>query len=252
MEIGKKIHRIKSCPSTNDLAKELAKKGAQQGEVVVCDEQTRGKGTKGRIWHSVSGKGLCFSVLLFPSRSDLSLLPLAASVAVKDAVFQSLGILIELKWPNDLVYKGRKIGGILCESCFSGKKLNHSIVGIGINVKQSEDDFPADLQKNAGSLEMIIQKDIDKDQLLQSVCCELGKWYQRFLKNKDDHILKQYLEACPYHINDLLNANARGKPVTGLFKGLDKEGKMILEVKGKEKRFLSGELNIRDIKRGDK
>jgi len=251
MEIGFKIHRIKSCFSTNDLAKELAeKKTVEQGEVVVCDEQTKGRGTQGRKWYSVPDKGFYFSVILFPLRSDLSLLPLTASLAIREAVFRNLNILIHLKWPNDLVYKGIKLGGILCESSFSGLKLNYSIIGIGINVKHKEDDFPDELKRNAVSLEMICKRNIDKGKFLSDLFVHLEKWYQIFLRNEDDKILNEYMDACTYHLGDSLKAVARGKPVSGLFQGLDKQGRIILDINGQEEQFLSGEIRITE-KSGD-
>ncbi|MCD6516792.1 MAG: biotin--[acetyl-CoA-carboxylase] ligase [Candidatus Aminicenantes bacterium] len=244
MKIGEKIHRVQTCPSTNDLAKELAERGAEQGEVVVCEEQTKGKGTKGRTWHSLPGKGLYFSVLLFPSRSDISLLPLAASLAVREGILEELNIMISLRWPNDLICDGLKIGGILCESSFSGKRLNYSIIGIGINVKHKKNDFPSEIKRTAGSLEMICKKSIDKDRLLLSVCFYMEKWYRLFLNIEDQILMNKYLEASYYHIGNELKAEAKGTPVSGLFKGLDREGKVILEINGREERFLSGEIRI--------
>ncbi len=246
MKIGKKIHKVQTCSSSNDLAKKLAESGAEQGEVVVCEEQTKGKGTKGRTWHSISGKGLYFSVLLFPSRPDLSLLPLAAALAVREGVFNELDRLVCLKWPNDLIGEGLKIGGILCESSFSGRKLNYSIIGTGINVKHKRNDFPGELRNSAGSLEMICRGKIDKNRLMFVICRYLEKWYRTFLKNEDQKILNTYLEACCFHINDKLKAEAKGTPVSGLFKGLDREGKIILEINGREERFLSEEIRIID------
>jgi len=247
MKIGKKIHRVPICSSTNDLAKELAESGAEQGEVVMCEEQTKGKGTKGRTWYSIPGKGLYFSILLFPTRPDLSLLPFAASLAVRDGVFNELNELISLKWPNDLVGEGLKIGGILCESSFSGRKLNYSIIGIGLNVRHKKDDFPAELQYNAGSLEMTCREKIDKERLMFVICRYLEKWYRAFLKNEDQKILKAYLESSCYHIGDKLKVEAKGNIVSGLFQGLDKQGRMILEISGRNQRFLSGEMNIIEV-----
>lgn len=244
MKIGGKLHRFKSCSSTNDLAKHLAGKQAEQGEVVVCDEQTKGKGTQRRTWYSMPGKGLYFSVILFPSRSDLSLLPLTGALAVREAVLNELNVLIDLKWPNDLVCEGRKIGGILCESSFSGKKLNHTIIGIGINVKNKQLDFPKDLRKSAGSLEMFYKKNIDINKLLQAVCRFMDKWYRIFLNKEDCKILRQYLKASYFCIGDELEVEAEGSSLYGLFKGLDKQGRLILDINGEEKRFLSGEIRI--------
>ena len=245
MKIGGKVHRFKSCSSTNDLAKDLAKKQAEQGEVVVCDEQTRGKGTRRRTWYSIPGKGLYFSVILFPSRLDLSLLPLTASLAVRDAVFKELNILISLKWPNDLMWERLKIGGILCESSFSGKKLNHSVIGIGINVRHKQIDFPPELRKAAGSLEMIYQKHIDLTKLLLAVFGSMERWYRAFNRNEDPKILRKYLEASYFCIGDELMVESEGSSFLGFFRGLDSKGRILLDINGKKRRFLSGEIRVK-------
>jgi len=250
MKIGGKIHRFESCSSTNDLAKQLAEKNAVHGHVVVCGEQTRGKGTKGRTWISMLKKGLYFSVILFPSRPDLSLLPFSASLAIREAVLNELNILIDLKWPNDLMYKGRKIGGVLCESSFSGKEPNYSVIGIGINLKHKKNDFPADLQKRAGSLEMFYKRSIDREKILWATFRFLDKWYRAFLKREDHRILSKYLEASFFHEGEELKADVGGDPVSGVFKGVDKQGKIILDMNGKEERFLSGEILIKKSGRG--
>lgn len=247
MEIGRKIHRFKSCSSTNDLARKLAEGQAEQGEVVVCDEQTKGKGTQRKKWYSIPGKGLYFSVILYPSRSDLSLLPLTASLAVKDMVSDELNTEISLKWPNDLMHETKKIGGILCESSFSGKKLNHSIIGVGINVKHTEQDFPEELRENAGSLEMFYQSPVDKEKLLFTCFHFLDKWYKEFLERDDQKILNNYLKTSYFRPGERVKVEARGNKVNkgeGIFIGLDKKGRVILDIQGKEERFLSGEIHI--------
>ena len=116
MRIGVKIHRIKSCPSTNDAAKELAMAGGKEGTVIISEEQTRGKGTRGRNWYSARKKGIYLSVILHPSRPNISLLPLMAGLAVNEAIFSTLDIRTKLKWPNDLLLDNRKFCGILTET----------------------------------------------------------------------------------------------------------------------------------------
>jgi BirA family biotin operon repressor/biotin-[acetyl-CoA-carboxylase] ligase len=139
MEIGAKIVRVESCPSTNDLAKELALSGEKEGTVVISEEQTQGKGTKGRSWFSARRKGLYLSVILTPPSPKISLLPLVAGLAVSDAVFSTVGIRTSLKWPNDLVWEGKKLGGLLCESGYLGNRVNYVILGLGLNVSHGKD-----------------------------------------------------------------------------------------------------------------
>ncbi len=137
---------LATCVSTNDVAKALAAEGADDGTVVVADEQTGGRGTKGRGWHSAPGLGLYASVILRPGRSDIALIPAMAGVAVAEAVRAAAGIEARLKWPNDIVWRGKKLGGILSESAFRGDEVGYVVVGIGLNLRHRRADFPADIR----------------------------------------------------------------------------------------------------------
>jgi len=158
MEIGAKINRIKSCSSTNDLAKEMALSGEEEGTVVISEEQTKGRGMKGRKWYSARRKGIYLSVILRPPHSNISLLPLVAGLAVTDAVFDSAGLRIKLRWPNDLIWGKKKLGGILCEGGFLGDRINYAILGIGLNVNHGRGDFPEEIRHQATSLKLYQRK----------------------------------------------------------------------------------------------
>ena len=123
------IHRVGICPSTNDVLRKMAAAGAPEGTAVVAGAQTAGRGTKGRAWHSAPGRGLYLSVLLRPAGFDLSLLTLAAGLAARDAVRSSHGLDVRLRWPNDIVFDGRKLGGILCETRIQGGRPEFAALG---------------------------------------------------------------------------------------------------------------------------
>jgi BirA family biotin operon repressor/biotin-[acetyl-CoA-carboxylase] ligase len=161
--------RLASCLSTNDEAKRLARQGAPGGTAVVADEQTAGRGTRGRLWHSPPGLGLYLSIILRPPIPDLAGLPLRAAVAVRDAVRDATGIAAEVKPPNDLVFGERKLGGILCESAFAGGEPEFAIVGVGLNVGHGPGDFPPDLAATAVSLRIIADRRIDPASLIESI-----------------------------------------------------------------------------------
>ncbi|MDD8026046.1 MAG: biotin--[acetyl-CoA-carboxylase] ligase [Acidobacteriota bacterium] len=148
------IVRLDSCPSTNDEAKRLARGGAAAGTAVAAGEQTAGRGTRGRSWHSPPGLGLYLSIVLRPPLPDLAGLPLLAARAVRDALEAETGVRASVEPPNDLVWEGRKLGGLLCESGFEGGRLLFAVVGLGLNVGQQPDDFPPELAAAAVSLRM--------------------------------------------------------------------------------------------------
>lgn len=144
--------RLDSCASTNDEAKRLARGGAPAGTAVVAAEQTAGRGTRGRSWHSPPGLGLYLSIVLRPPVPDLPGLPLWAARAVRDVLEEETGVVAAVEPPNDIVWRGCKLGGILGETCFEARRLEFAIVGLGLNVGHRPDDFPPDLAGSAVSL----------------------------------------------------------------------------------------------------
>ena len=144
--------------STNDAAWEALAVGAPDGTVIVADAQTRGRGRAGRSWHLAPGKGLALSALLVLGceRRALGVLPLGAGLALARAL-DRLGAHAELKWPNDLRLDGRKLAGILCETrgagAVSGPAAGEAVViGVGVNVLERREDFPAELREVSTSL----------------------------------------------------------------------------------------------------
>ncbi len=242
MNIGAKIVRVKSCSSTNDLAKELALSGEKEGTVVLAEEQTGGKGTKGRSWHSPRGKGLYLSIILYPPLPDVSLLPLVAGLAVSDALLSSLRLAIKLDWPNDLVWEGKKLGGILCESGYSGNRVNYVILGIGLNVSHLEEDFPEEIRQQAISLKCITGEGPDEKELLSGLWTALNQWYGLFLKKEADRITRAFLERSTLTLGEEVILVTDKEEISGIYRGIDHQGGLILESGGKKKVHFSAEI----------
>ncbi len=242
MEIGAKINRIKSCPSTNDLAKELALAGEEEGTVVIAEEQTEGRGLKGRKWYSTRKKGIYLSVILRPPHSSISLLPLVAGLAVADAVFDSIGLRVRLRWPNDLIWGKKKLGGILCESGFSGNKANYAILGIGLNLNHGRDDFPEEIRHQATSLKLISKEDMDNNSLLRNLWPALNHWYGGFLQEEEEKIICHFQENSILPLGKEITLVAESGEVSGIYRGIDTQGGLILESRGKRRSFFSAEI----------
>jgi len=154
--------------STSDRALELAVAGAGPFTVVIADEQIRGRGRRGASWHSAPGAGLWMSVVL-PSGDAPSWLPLLVGLAAAEAIEEATGVLaVGLKWPNDLVLRGRKVGGILCESAGGAVAA-----GIGINVRAPRDGFPGPLSGSATALDMEGAKSLSHSRLAGSILSRL-------------------------------------------------------------------------------
>ncbi len=149
--IGKYIEYYTQLKSTNDEAWEIIKEGSQSGTIIITDNQISGKGRNGNEWESKSGKSLTFSLIYKPRTipiEKIGLLSIVAGVSVLDGL-KELNINGGLKWPNDIILNKKKIGGILCESKINKRIIEWVVIGIGINVNESKDDFDSNLAKKA-------------------------------------------------------------------------------------------------------
>lgn len=246
MRIGESICWVKSCSSTNDLAKRLAEEGAEEGEVVVSEEQTKGRGRNGRKWLSIPRKGLYLSIVLRPATLRISLLPLVFGVAVKEALDKALDLHVSLKWPNDILWRGQKLGGILVESSLSGKTIHFVIVGIGLNINHEKEDFPGNLRREATSLKLITGQEIDKACLLQSLWESCRNWYRHFLEGKREKIIEEFQTSSAFPRGSGLDIETDAGPISGIFLGLDADGGLVLETSEGKKSFYSARIkNVR-------
>lgn len=165
--IGNEIVVVEEAPSTNDLAREAAERGAAEGFVVFAERQTKGRGQYGRRWESAPYQGLWFSVLLRPAltlRESPRLTSLLAEV-VSAAIAAETGCAPTIKLPNDIYIAGRKVAGILVEGRTASDGTYIAVAGIGINVNQTLDDFPEELRNTAGSLAMATGQRISREKL---------------------------------------------------------------------------------------
>jgi BirA family biotin operon repressor/biotin-[acetyl-CoA-carboxylase] ligase len=170
-----KLHFSTVTDSTNNDALEAARSGAPHGSVYFADEQRAGRGRGDHAWHSAAGQGLYVSVLLRPRlpASRLPLLPLAAGLAAVEAVRSVTGLILDLRWPNDLLIGGRKTGGILVEAKTEGNSAAFAVVGIGINVHQQA--FNPGLDTPATSLDIETGRTINRGPLLVSLLKSLER-----------------------------------------------------------------------------
>lgn len=249
MKIGDQIHYLQRCTSTNDVVKDMAVKGAPEGTVVIAEEQTLGKGRSRRLWHSPCGKGLYLSVLLHPLQPEISLLTLTVGLAVAEALWNVWGVRVCLKWPNDLLWEGKKLCGILSESSFIGNQLNHVVVGIGININQSEEDFPESIRETAISLKQIKHKDLNRELFLLNLWKTLEIWYDFFMQKKTDFIISSFMESSCYSPGQKLVALTVKGPVSGYFRGIDRQGGVILETREGINTYVSVDIkSLREAK----
>ena len=242
MKIGGNISRVAECTSTNDLAKKWVLKNAEEGTVIISNAQTQGRGTTGREWFSPGSLGLYLSVILQPSKLNISLLSLVGGIAAADAIFETEKIRVELKWPNDLIWEDRKLGGILSESSFIGDQVSHVILGLGLNISHNEQDFPETLRSSSISLRMITKRETDKDSLLNGLWKHLNLWYDRFLEGREKDIIQAFEDLSVLTLGEKISLFTKKGEVTGVYCGLDEFGGLILKTQGRTQSFFSAQI----------
>ena len=236
------IIRRGAVPSTNDEAKALARGGAPAGTVVTADTQTGGRGTRGRAWDSPPGLGLYASIVLLPPADALALLPLAAGLAALAAVEESAGVEASLQWPNDLLWQGRKLGGVLCESGFTGAVLDFSVVGIGINVGQEKDDFPSELRDRAVSLRMAAGRRVDVEAVLDALLPALDGWTARLAAEGGASIAAAFSARAVPAIGAAIVLDRGKGPFRARYEGIAPDGALLASTDSGPRRFLSAEI----------
>ena len=198
--VGRRLCCFERIDSTNAYLKRAASEGAEDGTAAVADEQTGGRGRRGRSFLSPAGKGVYLSVLLRPPVEAARLLPLTgfAAVAVCDAVERVARVRPQIKWTNDLVLGGRKLCGILTELSVEGESgaLQYAVVGIGVNVAHTRGDFPPELADVATSLALETGERVSRAALAAAMIEELDALYAALLRGDTRRYLDAYRRGC--------------------------------------------------------
>ena len=244
------FHWLEETDSTNDQLKKLARQGAPHGTVLIADRQSGGHGRMGSSFLSPGGVGIYFSILLRPRCSPGALMHLtcATAVAMCEAVEKAAGFRPGIKWTNDLVYKKRKLGGILTELGLSASgTVDYAIIGIGINCCQRPEDFAPEIREIAGSLSMVTGRETDRAAVAAAMMDALYRMDCRLLTEKAA-ILERYRKDC-ITIGQEISLLRVGEPVRhGKAVDMDDEGALIVEFDdGHRETVNSGEVSVRGM-----
>ena len=237
--LGQVIEYYTQLDSTNEESWELIDEGVKPGTVIITDRQLSGKGRNGTKWQSNADRSLTFSVVIQPndlSGSMSGLFSLLSGVAIIRA-FQDLHIAGGLKWPNDIMVKGKKVGGILCESKIQGNSINWVVLGIGINVNETVDDFKNDISKSATSLYIEVGEFIQRERLLAAILNHLEILLNELIENSESFDINKYWIPHCIHTNEQITFQDGGQVRQGLFKNLKKNGECIIEMNGTKQSF---------------
>jgi len=178
--IGWQIIVLEQTGSTNDAILQIATANSNEGLVLFADHQIAGRGQRGNRWESAAGKGLWFSILLRPEipMGDSGRLTIWSIQAISDMIRTEFSLEPKIKLPNDVQVRGRKVAGVLVEMRAQEKAPHLAVVGIGINVNQSVEDFPPELQSRAISLAMALGRPVDRQKLAAVVLRTLDRTYR--------------------------------------------------------------------------
>ena len=245
--LGRRLYHFDRLASTNTSALQLAQEGAPEGSLVLADEQSAGRGQGEHRWYSPPRSGLYCSLILQPRLPLSALCPLTLSVgiAAARAITGFSGIQARLKWPNDLMLREKKTGGILLETISQDSRLKHLVIGIGVNLNQQERDFPAHLQDNATSLRAQTNTPIRRMAFLERLLLELETIYSRFMEEGFKPLMPQF-EQLDYLYGERIRVSGAGGCWDGEMAGVDASGALLLRLEeGKRlKRFICGSVQL--------
>ena len=240
---GKRIYHFFKTDSTNRVALELGHAGEPEGAVVLAEEQTAGRGRAGHNWHSERATGIYATLLLRPRLAPVQapLLTMMAGLSAHAAVQGVTGLSVDLKWPNDLLVREKKVGGILTEMHAEPSQVRFVIVGLGINVNQEK--FPPELAKSATSLRVETGRLQSRLDVLVRFLRELESDYAEFLCNGAASVVKRFEALSTYARGKRVRVTNGNEVFTGVTAGLEKEG--LLRVKredGEISTVIAGEV----------
>jgi BirA family biotin operon repressor/biotin-[acetyl-CoA-carboxylase] ligase len=238
------IHHLKETDSTNKRAHELAIAGSPEGTVVIADCQTAGRGQFGRSWHSPKGKGIYLSIILRPAKPPevMSGMTLITGLCIARMLKSVCNLYVNIKWPNDITVRRRKLAGVLTEMSATRCMVDYIIVGVGMNLLQTKDDFTPELRERATSVFMETGVRYERAAISASFLAMFHELYREYLEKG----LQGFTEMINSRLEDIgqkVIVDHGSRIITGTLIGIDQTGAMILiNEDGRRQRIVSGIL----------
>ena len=238
------IYRFGKIDSTNSYLLQLGDEGFPEGTVVVADEQLKGRGRFGRRWEAEPLSSLLFSILLRPAflqRDEVFILTFSAAVAVAESLEDVAGVRTELKWPNDILIDSKKVCGLLLESSFEADRLNHIVLGIGLNVNQTT--FPVEIKEKATSLALSAGRNFDRDEILFAILGKFAAMYETLRARDFYRVMKKWRERSNL-FGRKIRVQLADRTFEGIFDDVTDDGLLILKTSSGTQKFTAGEISI--------
>lgn len=245
--VGCPLFYAESIDSTNDWAKREAAKGAVDGSVYLADFQSAGKGRRGRVWKSPEGTSISMSILLRPEipADRISMLTLIMGLSAAQGMKTATGLDVGIKWPNDVVSRGRKLCGILTEANAS---VEYVVIGIGINCNMEA--FPEEIQTTATSLKLETGEAVSREEVTAEIVKAFYRNYREFCKTCTiaGEVKAAYEELLVNRNRQVRVLDPKGE-YTGISEGINELGELLVkrEDTGKQEAVYSGEVSVRGI-----
>jgi BirA family biotin operon repressor/biotin-[acetyl-CoA-carboxylase] ligase len=251
-DLGQTLHCFDEVTSTNEVARELAEEGAFHGEVVIADQQTAGKGRRGRTWASPPGLNLYCSVILRPELPPQRApeLTLVASVALCETL-QQAGAEALIKWPNDVIVGGRKIAGILTELSAEPDRVHHVLLGLGVNLNCREADLPEDVRAEATSLMLERGQHVPRALFTAALFTRLEEWLDRHAAYGFRQAREAWRDLADTLGKDVF-VRSEGKEFAGVAEDIDESGALLVRTAGRIEKVLAGDVQAVRTKRESK
>ncbi|MBQ9165785.1 MAG: biotin--[Oscillospiraceae bacterium] len=249
-EIGKHLELFDRIDSTNSYLKREALRGLPHGAVALAESQTGGRGRLGRSFSSPEGKGIYCSVLLRPNVPPVEAVDLTSytAVALCDGIEKVTGSRPRIKWTNDLVMGGKKICGVLCEmSIAPDGSLQHVVIGFGVNVNQTPDEWPEELKAIAGSVSEVVGHEVLREKLTAELLNSLDEVYHNWLLGKREGYLEQYRKDC-LTLGREIKVIRAGREEAAFAEDIDEGfGLIVRHPDGRRETVTSGEVSVRGL-----
>ena len=240
--IGSNVITLEQSTSTMDIAKKLAHTSFKNGTVIFAEEQTKGRGRSDHAWSCPKYKGLLFTLLVKHNMQPdhLCLLTGTMAVSITETIRETLQLPAEIKWPNDILIGGKKVGGVLVELEKGLKKQSIFLIGIGINVNLTEEDFPGQTRLPATSLAIENKALINRISLAQALLQDIDKWYSILRNDHYRYITDRWREFC-VTIGEKLTITDCGKEYAGKVIDISNNGGLMMKLENGEIKIFRGE-----------
>jgi BirA family transcriptional regulator, biotin operon repressor / biotin---[acetyl-CoA-carboxylase] ligase len=239
--VGRTVWHFDAVESTNETAKESLEEDLEEGLVIWADRQSAGRGRQGRAWASPPG-GLYASVILRPKEAHAWTLGLLTGMPVVKAL-RHFGVFAGLKYPNDAVYQGRKIAGILSEGVYR-RDTYHVVLGIGVNTNVDLAQLPADVQATATTLKREVNLFVANDEFLDYLLSQIDDLYSRYRNTRIEFLLKDYRGQCTT-IGKRVSATTSKATIVGKAYDIAPNGALVIIDDGNVKHeFVEGQLTV--------